>query len=168
MRSQRNPFSIVWYTLAVYGVLVIFSSKDMSPEELLGLTMLFVVICAVESVLIGLYLLGTWFFTHEPCPQCHEHSFRKIKRIDSGIYDDGSTQNPITVEFDEEGNMYVRRYNRKCRSCGHVYFVNEGMWPKGSVQGERTLVMKKEQRDALHSASVTRIGVSSHTRGKHS
>lgn len=142
--DRNSPYHIPLLCFVVLGSLAaVYVRPEMQAKAFLyigGATVLWI-------LLIILGRMVEFWETHTPCPKCGEKRHNFIRRVPSGFQNDGSITNPITLEFDKHRNMYVRRYNRICRSCRHQYYVDEGRWGKGAVQGERKLVMTTEQRD---------------------
>jgi hypothetical protein len=147
MVSRRNPFGIVLWVFVAFSTPLIFSN---APLEKQGTYAVFVLLlCAGLTALIVLGMLVQYVTVHRPCPLCAEKSFGAITRVDSGLYDDGGAENPLAVSFDAEGNMYVRKYNRICRSCKHRFYVEEGGWVGARDPGKPKLALSKEVRDRM-------------------
>jgi hypothetical protein len=147
MLSRRNPFEIVLWVFMACSVPLVFSTAPLEKQAPYAIFV--ILLCAGLSVLIALGTLVQYVTRHRPCPKCGESSFKGITRVESGLYDDGSAKNPLAVSFDAEGNMYVRKYNRICRSCKHRFYVEEGGWVGAKDPGKPKLVFTKEFRDRM-------------------
>lgn len=143
-----------WHTLFVITVgLACATAFGVRPEKQGVVLLVILGFMAVASILIALGQFITYISYHQPCPKCGERRlFGAITRVPSGIQEDGSMHNPLVVTFDEQGNMYVRSYNRSCGSCGHRYYVDEHLWPSDARKGETKLVFTREQRDSIKHA----------------